>query len=62
MWRKIRLLQVDMNPVNLCDPHLIDLFGAKGHGPEREQTILFFFSFLLRQQQTWEQVAPRVKS
>ena len=40
--RKIRLLQVDMNPANLCDPQLIDLLGAKGHGPEQE----LFSSFL----------------
>lgn len=33
---KKRLAQVDMDPVNHCDPQLIDLFGAKDHGPEAD--------------------------
>lgn len=47
--RKNRLVQVDMDPVNHCDPQLIDLFGAKNHGPEADvlqgtvfQKVLFF--------------------
>lgn len=49
MCRKNRLVQVDMDPVNHCDPQLIDLFGAKNHGPEADvlqgtvfQKVLFF--------------------
>lgn len=34
--RKNSLAQVDMDPVNHCDPQLIDLFGAKDHGPEAD--------------------------
>lgn len=30
---EIGLVQVDMDPVNHCDPQLIDLFGAKDRGP-----------------------------
>lgn len=36
MCRKNRLAQVDMDPVNHCDPQLIDLFGAKDRGPEAD--------------------------
>lgn len=31
--RKTGLVQVDMDPMNHCDPQLIDLFGAKDQGP-----------------------------
>lgn len=33
MWKRNGLVQVDMDPVNHCDPQLIDLFGAKDRGP-----------------------------
>lgn len=50
MCRKTMLVQVDMDPVNHCDPQLIDLFGAKDQGPEQDilqgtvfQKMLCFF-------------------
>lgn len=36
MCRKTGLVQVDVDPVNHSDPHLIDLFGAKDQGPEQD--------------------------
>lgn len=53
MCRKTELVQVDMEPVNHCDPHLIDLFGAKDQGPEQDvlpgtvfQKVLCVFFFI----------------
>lgn len=36
MCRNTRFDQVDMEPVNHCDPQLIDLFGAKDYGPDQD--------------------------
>lgn len=47
--RKTGQVQVDMNPVNHCDPQLIDLFGAKdrGLGPGVLQGTVFQFFDLI---------------
>lgn len=48
MYGKTRQVQVDMDPVNHCDPHLIDLFGASDHAPGVDvyRAQLFKSSFL----------------
>ena len=52
MCRKNVLVQVDMDPVNHCDPQLIDLFGAKDQGPKQDilqgtvfQKLFFVFFY-----------------
>lgn len=53
---EIGLVQVDMDPVNHCDPQLIDLFGAKDRGPGPDvlrdmvsQKDTFFFDNICRE-------------
>lgn len=56
MWKRNGLVQVDMDPVNHCDPQLIDLFGAKDRGPGPDvlqdmvsQKDTFFFDNICRE-------------